>query len=86
MLEVSPDTGLVATNSELRPNSAIAGGIFAICTELSAPCMTPEKTLAVPRVMIRDGTASREVNRPLNAPRSAPSPMTIANGSRIPPS
>jgi len=63
----------------------MAGGILGICTELSAPCMTPENTLAVPSVMISEGTVSRDVNSPLNAPSTAPRPMTRANGKRIPP-
>ena len=86
IVEVRPDSGLVAMNSAPVPNSFIAVGMFGICTELSAPCMMPENTLAVPNVMISAGIAIREVSSPLKAPRIPPSRIASRKGSHSAPS
>ena len=81
MEDCRPELSLRATNREDDPKARMEAGIVLICTDLSAPCMTPLKTLAVPRVMISVGTVSLEVKRPLKAPRSAPRPAAIRNGT-----
>lgn len=52
-----PDWLLRATKRLALPKSSIDCGSTGIWTELRAPCMTQENTLAVPSVMMSVGTA-----------------------------
>ena len=85
MDDCSPELSLRATNREADPKERMDSGIMLICTDLSAPCMTPLKTLAVPRVMISVGTVSLDVKMPLNAPRTAPRAAAIRKGTMTDP-
>ena len=76
-----PELSLRATKRDADPKERMDSGIVLICTDLSAPCMTPLKTLAVPRVMISVGTVSLDVKMPLNAPRIAPRAAAIRKGT-----
>ena len=80
MDDCRPELSLRATKRDADPKERMEGGIVLIRTDLRAPCMMPLNTLAVPSVMMRVGTVSREVKAPLKAPRIAPNAAAMRKG------